>query len=40
MLALNNIDESLNILEDTVLAHKEMLGVQLFTRHLGKSVAD
>lgn len=40
MLALNNIDESLNILEDTVLAHKEMLGVQLFTRHLSKSVAD
>ncbi|MEX2784726.1 amidohydrolase family protein [Streptococcus sp. H49] len=40
MLALNNIDESLQMLDDFVKDHKEILGIQLFTRHLGQSVAD
>ena len=40
MLALNNIDESLQIIDDFVMEHEEILGVQLFTRHLGQSVAD
>lgn len=39
MLPLNNISESLKIIEDTVLTQAEILGVQLFTRHLGKSIA-
>ncbi|OTN91537.1 amidohydrolase family protein [Enterococcus faecium] len=39
MLPLNNISESLKIIEDTVLANTEILGIQLFTRHLGKSIA-
>lgn len=40
MLALNNIEESLAILDDTILANDEIFGVQLFSRHLGKSWAD
>lgn len=39
MLALNNIEASLGIL-DHVAQTEELLGVQLFTRHLGESVAD
>ncbi|MFC3932532.1 amidohydrolase family protein [Streptococcus dentapri] len=40
MLALNNIPESLRIIEEFVLPNEEILGIQLFTRHFGKSVAD
>ncbi|HEM2741682.1 amidohydrolase family protein [Streptococcus suis] len=40
MLALNNIEGSLEILEDFVVKHSEIVGVQLFSRHLGLSVAD
>ncbi|MBL3716878.1 amidohydrolase family protein [Lactococcus garvieae] len=40
MLALNNIDGSLGILEDFVVKHSQIFGVQLFTRHLGLSIAD
>ncbi|MGT2907028.1 amidohydrolase family protein [Streptococcus dentiloxodontae] len=40
MLAMNNIEESLKIIEEFVLPNPEILGVQLFTRHLGKSLAD
>ncbi|HFI0185306.1 TPA: amidohydrolase family protein [Streptococcus suis] len=40
MLALNNIEGSLEILEDFVAKNPEMVGVQLFSRHLGLSVAD
>ncbi|KIX90265.1 4-oxalomesaconate hydratase [Staphylococcus microti] len=40
MLAMNNIEEAVRTIEGFVTAHTEILGVQLFTRHLGKSVAD
>ncbi|MFM0816930.1 amidohydrolase family protein [Streptococcus suis] len=40
MLALNNIEGSLEILEDFVAKNPEIVGVQLFSRHLGLSVAD
>ena len=39
MLPFNNIDEALNIL-DEIASSKELVGVQVFTRHLGKSIAD
>ncbi len=38
MLPFNNIEESLHILDE--IAHsKELVGIQVFTRHLGKSIA-
>lgn len=40
MLALNNPEGSLEILEDFVVKHSEIVGVQLFSRHLGLSIAD
>lgn len=40
MLTLNNIEGSLEILEDFVVKHSEIVGVQLFSRHLGLSIAD
>ncbi|WNO82039.1 amidohydrolase family protein [Streptococcus suis] len=40
MLALNNIEGSLEILEDFVAKNPEIVGVQLFSRHLGLSLAD
>ena len=40
MLALNNIEGSLEIIEDFVVKHSEIVGVQLFSRHLGLSIAD
>ena len=40
MLPMNNIPEALDIIENFVQANSEILGVQLFTRHLGKSLAD
>ncbi|HEM5490153.1 TPA: amidohydrolase [Streptococcus suis] len=40
MLALNNIEGSLEILEDSVVKNSEIVGVQLFSRHLGLSIAD
>ncbi|CYW22276.1 amidohydrolase family protein [Streptococcus suis] len=40
MLALNNIEGSLEILEDFVVKHSEIVGIQLFSRHLGLSIAD
>lgn len=40
MLALNNIEGSLEILEDFVVKYSEIVGVQLFSRHLGLSIAD
>ena len=39
MLPFNNIDEALNIL-DEIKDSKELVGIQVFTRHLGKSIAD
>ncbi|HFI0343224.1 TPA: amidohydrolase family protein [Streptococcus suis] len=40
MLVLNNIEGSLEILEDFVAKNPEIVGVQLFSRHLSLSVAD
>ncbi|WP_411162808.1 amidohydrolase family protein [Lactobacillus johnsonii] len=39
MLALNNVPASLEILEN-IKADKNLVGAQIFTRHLGKSIAD
>ncbi len=39
MLPFNNIEESLHIL-DEISTSKELVGIQVFTRHLGKSIAD
>lgn len=39
MLAMNNISESLKIIQE-IAASKELVGAQIFTRHLGKSIAD
>lgn len=39
MIPFNNIEESLKILEE-IKSSKELLGIQVFTRHLGKSIAD
>lgn len=39
MIPLNNVNESLKILEEIKKSNK-LIGVQLFTRHLGKSIAD
>ncbi len=38
MLPFNNVEESLNIL-DEIASSKELVGIQVFTRHLGKSIA-
>jgi predicted TIM-barrel fold metal-dependent hydrolase len=40
MLPMNNIDGALQILSDQVQVFPEFVGVQLFTRALGKSIAD
>lgn len=39
MLALNNVPASLEILEK-IKTDKNLVGAQIFTRHLGKSIAD
>lgn len=39
MVPFNNIEESLKILEE-IKSSKELIGIQVFTRHLGKSIAD
>ena len=39
MIPFNNIEESLKILEE-IKSSKELIGIQVFTRHLGKSIAD
>lgn len=40
MVAMNHTPEAVRVVEAFVPAHPEILGIQLFTRHLGKSVAD
>ena len=40
MVAMNNIPEAVRVIESFVTSHPEILGIQLFTRHLGKSLAD
>ncbi|MBF0777577.1 amidohydrolase family protein [Streptococcus cuniculi] len=39
MLALNHVEGSLQILEEFVAPNKEIVGIQLFSRHLGQSLA-
>lgn len=39
MVPFNNIEESLKIL-DEINSSKELIGIQVFTRHLGKTIAD
>lgn len=39
MLAMNNISESINIIHE-IASSKNLVGAQIFTRHLGKSIAD
>lgn len=39
MLAMNNVDASCSLLEE-VAKSKNLIGAQIFTRHLGKSIAD
>ncbi|MGT2803318.1 amidohydrolase family protein [Streptococcus henryi] len=40
MVPMNNIPEAVRVIESFVVSHPEILGIQLFTRHLGKSLAD
>ncbi|MFC5631189.1 MULTISPECIES: amidohydrolase family protein [Streptococcus] len=40
MVAMNNIPEAVRVIESFSTSHPEILGIQLFTRHLGKSLAD
>lgn len=40
MVAMNNIPEAVRVVEEFVPTHPEILGIQLFTRHLGKSLAN
>ena len=40
MIPMNNIDGAIDIIENQVAKNKELFGIQLFTRALGKSIAD
>ncbi len=40
MIPMNNIDGAIDIIENQVVKNKELFGIQLFTRALGKSIAD
>lgn len=40
MIPMNNIEGAIDIIENQVIKKKELLGIQLFTRALGKSIAD
>ncbi|MGT2785078.1 amidohydrolase family protein [Streptococcus merionis] len=40
MVAMNHVPEAVRVIEEFVPAHPEILGIQVFTRHLGKSLAD
>lgn len=40
MVAMNNVPEAVRTITELVPAHPELLGIQLFSRHLGKSWAD
>ncbi|MDO5376205.1 MAG: amidohydrolase family protein [Staphylococcus rostri] len=39
MIAMNNIPEAVRVIEEFVPTHPEVLGIQVFTRHLGKSIS-
>ena len=38
MIPMNNIDGAIDIMENQVLKNKELFGIQIFTRALGKSI--
>ena len=40
MIPMNNIDGAIDIMEQQVKPNKKLYGIQLFTRALGKSIAD
>lgn len=40
MVAMNNVEDSIKQMEDFIVKDKTLIGIQLFTRHLCKSVAD
>lgn len=40
MVPMNNIDEAVAIVADQVVADPDMVGIQVFTRAMGKSIAD
>jgi predicted TIM-barrel fold metal-dependent hydrolase len=40
MVPMNNIDEAVAIVREQVIADPDMVGIQIFTRALGKSIAD
>ena len=40
MIPMNNMDGAIDIMENQVVKNKELFGIQLFTRALGKSIAD
>lgn len=40
MVPMNNIDEAVAIVREQVVAEPDMVGIQIFTRALGKSIAD
>lgn len=40
MIPMNNIKGAIYIMENQIMNNKELLGIQLFTRALGKSIAD
>ncbi|WP_335337490.1 amidohydrolase family protein [Companilactobacillus ginsenosidimutans] len=40
MVPMNNIEEALKIIDDQVVGNDEIVGIQLFTRAMGKTIAD
>ena len=40
MIPMNNVDEAVRIVREQVLPNEDVVGVQVFTRALGKSIAD
>lgn len=40
MIPMNNIEGMIDIIKNQVVKNKELLGIQIFTRALGKSIAD
>ncbi|MDO5119472.1 MAG: amidohydrolase family protein, partial [Coriobacteriales bacterium] len=40
MVPMNNIDEAVRIVQEQVLGNEDVVGVQIFTRALGLSIAD
>ncbi len=40
MIPMNNIEGAIDIIENQVIPNKELYGIQIFTRALGKSISD